>query len=107
EALFTIDEETGMTGAKGLEEGLLEGEILLNLDTEEDDEIGIGCAGGVDVTAKRTYSQEDAPEDAVAFNIKRFPVKDDVILEPSKGFKTTYDPFDSKSASSTFLANKT
>jgi len=69
EALFTIDEETGMTGAKGLEEGLLEGEILLNLDTEEDDEIGIGCAGGVDVTAKRTYSQEDAPEDAVAFKI--------------------------------------
>lgn len=70
EALFTIDEETGMTGAKGLEEGLLEGEILLNLDTEEDDEIGIGCAGGVDVTAKRTYSQEDAPEDAVAFKTR-------------------------------------
>jgi len=69
EALFTIDEETGMTGAKGLEEGLLEGDILLNLDTEEDDEIGIGCAGGVDVTATRTYSQEDSPEDAVAFKI--------------------------------------
>jgi len=69
EALFTIDEETGMTGAKGLEEGLLEGNILLNLDTEEDDEIGIGCAGGVDVTAKRTYSQEDVAEDAVAFKI--------------------------------------
>ncbi len=69
EALFTIDEETGMTGAKGLEEGLLEGDILLNLDTEEDDEIGIGCAGGVDVTATRTYSQEDSAEDAVAFKI--------------------------------------
>ena len=48
EALFTIDEETGMTGAKGLEGGLLKGEILLNLDTEEDDELGVGCAGGIE-----------------------------------------------------------
>ena len=69
EALFTIDEETGMTGAKGLEPGLLEGDILLNLDTEEDDEIGIGCAGGVDVTAIRKYTQEDAPEDMSAFKV--------------------------------------
>jgi len=69
EALFTIDEETGMTGAKGLEPGLLEGDILLNLDTEEDDEIGIGCAGGVDVTATRKYTQEDAPEDMSAFKV--------------------------------------
>jgi len=45
EALFTIDEETGMTGAMGLKEGVLKGAILLNLDTEEDDEIDIGCAG--------------------------------------------------------------
>ena len=56
EALFTIDEETGMTGAMGLEGGLLEGGILLNLDTEEDDEIGVGCAGGIDVTATRSVS---------------------------------------------------
>jgi dipeptidase D len=69
EALFTIDEETGMTGAKGLEPGMLKGDILLNLDTEEDDEIGIGCAGGVDVTATRKYTQEDAPEDMSAFKI--------------------------------------
>ena len=69
EALFTIDEETGMTGAKGLKEGLLEGEILLNLDTEEDDEIDMGCAGGVDVTATRNYNQESTPEKTVAFNI--------------------------------------
>lgn len=55
EALFTIDEETGMTGAKGLEGGVLRGSILLNLDTEEDDEIDIGCAGGLDVTATRKY----------------------------------------------------
>ena len=69
EALFTIDEETGMTGAKGLEPGLLQGEILLNLDTEEDDEIGIGCAGGVDLTAKRAYKEEDTPEGSKAFKI--------------------------------------
>ena len=61
-ALFTIDEETGMSGAKGLEGGLLNGEILLNLDTEEDNEIGVGCAGGVDVTATRTYLEEETPE---------------------------------------------
>ncbi len=59
EALFTIDEETGMTGAKGLEGGYLSGEILLNLDTEDDQEIDIGCAGGIDVTAIGTYLQED------------------------------------------------
>ena len=61
EALFTIDEETGMTGAKGLKGGILQGDILLNLDTEEDDEIGVGCAGGVDITATKTYSEEEAP----------------------------------------------
>ncbi|WP_272149827.1 aminoacyl-histidine dipeptidase [Tenacibaculum aiptasiae] len=69
EALFTIDEETGMTGAMGLEGGILQGEILLNLDTEEDDEIGMGCAGGVDITATRTYNEEDTPENTTAFQI--------------------------------------
>ncbi|KUF43478.1 aminoacyl-histidine dipeptidase [Myroides marinus] len=69
EALFTIDEETGMTGAKGLQGGMLEGEILLNLDTEEDDEIDIGCAGGVDVTASAEYDEEDTPEGSVGYRI--------------------------------------
>jgi dipeptidase D len=69
EALFTIDEETGMTGAMGLKGGLLSGEILLNLDTEEDDEIDIGCAGGIDVTAERTYTEEDVPENSVGYTI--------------------------------------
>ncbi|MGY5351216.1 aminoacyl-histidine dipeptidase [Wenyingzhuangia sp. IMCC45533] len=55
EALFTIDEETGMTGAFELQPGFISGDILLNLDTEEDDEITIGCAGGIDVTAKKTH----------------------------------------------------
>ncbi len=58
EALFTIDEETGMTGALGLQGGVLQGKILLNLDTEEDDELDIGCAGGIDVTATGCYSEE-------------------------------------------------
>ena len=69
EALFTIDEETGMTGAMGLEANVLSGEILLNLDTEEDDEIGIGCAGGVDVTATASYTSEPIPENTKAFKI--------------------------------------
>ena len=69
EALFTIDEETGMTGAKGLEAGYLDGEILLNLDTEEDDEIGMGCAGGIDVTAKRTYEEKNISENTLTFRI--------------------------------------
>lgn len=65
EALFTIDEETGMTGALNLKGGILQGQILLNLDTEEDDEIDIGCAGGVDVTATRSYNEEEVPEGSV------------------------------------------
>jgi dipeptidase D len=69
EALFTIDEETGMTGAIGLEGGILKGDILLNLDTEEDDEIGIGCAGGVDVTATRTYKDEAISVNSIGFSI--------------------------------------
>lgn len=70
EALFTIDEETGMTGAIGLKPGQLSGEILLNLDTEEDDEIDIGCAGGIDVTAWQNYNLEDAKGQIVKIEIK-------------------------------------
>ncbi len=57
EALLTIDEETGMTGAIGLQAGYLHGDILLNLDTEDDDEIAIGCAGGIDITAEKSYER--------------------------------------------------
>ncbi len=69
EALFTIDEETGMTGAMGLKGGLLSGSILLNLDTEEDDEIGVGCAGGIDVTATRVYNEEETPEFKIGYRV--------------------------------------
>jgi len=70
EALFTIDEETGMTGAMGLKGDILQGEILLNLDTEEDDEIGVGCAGGIDITATRTYNLEAIPSNVSAYKLE-------------------------------------
>ena len=69
EALFTIDEETGMTGALNLKAGILKGSILLNLDTEQDDEIDIGCAGGIDVTATGNYQIEELPADYSAWRI--------------------------------------
>lgn len=69
EALFTIDEETGMTGAMGLQANYLNGEILLNLDTEEDDEIDIGCAGGIDVTAENTYNEVGTPVNSSGYSI--------------------------------------
>lgn len=70
EALFTIDEETGMTGAFGLEQGILKGTILLNLDTEDDDEYSIGCAGGVDTNTSYNYQTEPAEGEAFEINIK-------------------------------------
>lgn len=60
EALFTIDEETGMTGALHLEGGILKAKYMLNLDTEEDTELTIGCAGGIDVTATGVYTEQTA-----------------------------------------------
>jgi dipeptidase D len=69
EALFTIDEETGMTGALGLKGGLLEGKILLNLDTEDDHELTIGCAGGIDVTGSRHYSKKTVTEGSIGLEI--------------------------------------
>jgi len=69
EALFTIDEETGMTGALGLKGGLLDAEILLNLDTEDDDELTIGCAGGIDVTIGGNYKTEKVNPDSMGFRI--------------------------------------
>ncbi|GAB3539900.1 aminoacyl-histidine dipeptidase [Pontibacter brevis] len=70
EALFTVDEETGMTGALGMKGGLLDAGILLNLDTEDDRELTIGCAGGVDITATGTYSQEAAPGGMAGYKLR-------------------------------------
>ena len=69
EALFTIDEETGMTGALGLQGGLLHAGILLNLDTEDDRELTIGCAGGIDITASGKYEEESSKPGVSAYLI--------------------------------------
>ena len=69
EALFTIDEETGMTGAENLQPGVLDGEILLNMDSEDEGELYIGCAGGVDTNVKFTYQEEDVPTGMVSFKV--------------------------------------
>jgi len=70
EAMFTIDEETGMTGAKELDAANFSGTILLNLDTEEDDELTIGCAGGIDTKTKYNYQQEATQGQSTAFVIQ-------------------------------------
>ncbi|MET3112645.1 dipeptidase D [Pedobacter sp. CG_S7] len=69
EAMFTIDEETGMTGAKELDPVNFSGSILLNLDTEEDDELTIGCAGGIDTNTNYTYAQVAVDQEDIAFEI--------------------------------------
>lgn len=63
EALFTVDEETGLTGANNLGEGMITGKMLLNLDSEDDAEIFVGCAGGVDTTCNFHYNRSFAPTD--------------------------------------------
>ena len=70
EALFTIDEETGMTGAKEMDGSLFQGEILLNLDTEDDDELSIGCAGGIDTNTTYNYEKVEMPKNATSFRIE-------------------------------------
>jgi len=69
EALFTIDEETGMTGANGLRKGLLKGDILVNLDSEDEGELYVGCAGGIDVSISKKYKEENAPRGYAAYRI--------------------------------------
>jgi len=69
EALFTIDEETGMTGVFGLKKGLLKGDILLNLDSEDEGELYVGCAGGIDISIRKSYGQEKSPQGMSAFKV--------------------------------------
>lgn len=69
EAMFTIDEETGMTGAMKLDPSNFKGTILLNLDTEDDDELSIGCAGGIDTNTSYTYDLVPVEKDSISYEI--------------------------------------
>ena len=69
EALFTIDEETGMTGAFGLQPGYLKGDILMNLDSEDEGELYIGCAGGTNGNISFNYNEIAVPAGSVAYKI--------------------------------------
>lgn len=69
EALFTVDEETGLTGAFELGKEMITGKYLLNLDSEDDGEIFIGCAGGVDTLATFSYTPEEVPAKHAFFRI--------------------------------------
>ncbi|MFI3285958.1 MAG: aminoacyl-histidine dipeptidase [Rikenellaceae bacterium] len=69
EALFTVDEETGLTGAFELEDGMLEGKLLINLDSEDEGELFIGCAGGIDTVATFTYQDVKSPQNYTFFRL--------------------------------------
>ena len=69
EALFTVDEETGLTGAFELGEGMLTGKYLINLDSEDEGELFIGCAGGIDTIATFRYRMEEAPKNYAFFRV--------------------------------------
>lgn len=69
ECLFTVDEETGLTGAFALKEGFMGGDILINLDSEDEGELFIGCAGGIDTVARFAYKEIPAPQDYFYFRV--------------------------------------
>jgi len=69
ECLFTVDEETGLTGAFALKQNFLSGEIVINLDSEDDGEVFVGCAGGIDTVAKLGYKTEKTPENNFGFKV--------------------------------------
>ncbi|MFT3913777.1 MAG: aminoacyl-histidine dipeptidase [Anaeromyxobacteraceae bacterium] len=70
EVLVTVDEETGLTGANAVKPGWLKAKILLNLDSEAEHELTIGCAGGIDTVAVRKITREPAPAGARALRLK-------------------------------------
>lgn len=69
EILATVDEETGMTGAFGLKKGFVKGNILINLDSETEGELYVGCAGGLDANFDRTYRTAATPENMAGYQI--------------------------------------
>ena len=79
EALFTADEETGMYGAIGLEGKLLQGKILLNMDSEDEGELFVGCAGGVNMSAHFQYKDDqDVPEGDIAMKLSLTGLKGEI-----------------------------
>ena len=70
ECLFTVDEETGLTGAFALQSGFFEGKILINLDSEDEGELFIGCAGGIDTLATFEYDKEKIPDNHVGIKVR-------------------------------------
>jgi dipeptidase D len=75
EALFTTDEETGMTGAFGIKPGFLKGDILMNMDSEDEGELYIGCAGGTNANIKFTYTEVQVPAGVTAFKLSATGLK--------------------------------
>ncbi|MFP3860223.1 MAG: aminoacyl-histidine dipeptidase [Bacteroidales bacterium] len=69
ECLFTVDEETGLTGAFALESDFFDGKILINLDSEDEGELFIGCAGGIDTVARINYDKEKSPSDHIGYRL--------------------------------------
>ena len=69
EALFTATEETGMDGANGLKSGMLHGDILINMDSEDEGELYVGCAGGEDATARFSFTEVPVPADSISFKL--------------------------------------
>ncbi|MDR0789392.1 MAG: aminoacyl-histidine dipeptidase, partial [Bacteroidales bacterium] len=95
EVLFTIDEETGMTGAFGLKPGVLKGDILMNLDSETEGELYVGCAGGVDATITLDFSTESVKSTASTFNLTVKGMKGghsgmDIILQRGNANKALF-----------------
>ncbi|MCX6181264.1 MAG: aminoacyl-histidine dipeptidase [Bacteroidetes bacterium] len=69
EALITVDEETGMSGAFQLKPGILKGSVLMNLDSEEDNELCVGCAGGIEINVSVKYKEEALPAGSKSFKL--------------------------------------
>ncbi|MGV8096767.1 MAG: aminoacyl-histidine dipeptidase [Mangrovibacterium sp.] len=95
EVLFTATEETGMGGAKGLKGGILKGDILLNMDSEDEGELYVGCAGGEDVSARFVYAPETVPAGSHAFKLDVTGLKGghsgmDIILQRGNANKVFF-----------------
>lgn len=95
EALFTATEETGMGGAIGLQPGVLNGDILLNTDSEDEGELYVGCAGGMDLTAEFTFKKKEMPKNYIGGRIRVTGLKGghsgmDIILQRANANKVFF-----------------